>query len=600
MKKKYISIQPYQFLSELMDIIPSNCIINKVLTGIGATSLEISSQRHSIIIEPNVPVIRGKRITNKMVLGVCEGIYTQDIIAYLLNDNIKFKKILTTPESFIKVKQAIKEIGYNMFTEFFLLFDECDRLTTDIDYRESIVLPLDDFFRFKNKALISATAREISDERFMNFEILEIVPTFNYSRTLNLFSTNNPKSAFQLYCKELKDIEDETPICIFFNSIDGILSLISELQIDKESAIFCSENGEEKIRKNMITVSTDIKPSKMKRFNFFTARFFSAVDIQLDYRPHVVFLTDLNIALHSLLDPYSDMIQIAGRFRNGTSSLTQITNFNEEIPHLTNDEAITFLNTNKQVYTTIQTLRDTSDSQLAKRLINDLLASIFFSRFYTDDEKFNYFMYDNYLLNESKKGYYRSVDKLIKALSDDRTGKYFNIALREISFETPSIYTNNLDFRVSFHEIVVKIANILEGLSAQVPSYAIAFDNRSSVYQEVNKRHPTIVKAYEILGYERLVQYGYTSAMIAREIRKFNEEMGVENTSFRSALNICFEVGKYYRQKEMLDKFYELSKGYKLPFKREISELERFFELGKLKSTPYAKCRFIISKKFND
>lgn len=38
------------------EFIPSKCVINKVLPGLGATHTEITAKRHSIIIEPNVPV----------------------------------------------------------------------------------------------------------------------------------------------------------------------------------------------------------------------------------------------------------------------------------------------------------------------------------------------------------------------------------------------------------------------------------------------------------------------------------------------------------------------------------------------------------------
>ena len=42
--------------------IQSNVILAKTLTGIGATHCELfQAKRHSIIIEPNVPVIIGKR-----------------------------------------------------------------------------------------------------------------------------------------------------------------------------------------------------------------------------------------------------------------------------------------------------------------------------------------------------------------------------------------------------------------------------------------------------------------------------------------------------------------------------------------------------------
>ena len=47
------------------DFIPTNCIINKLLPGLGATHCELTAQRKSIIIEPNVPVIESKAKKHK-------------------------------------------------------------------------------------------------------------------------------------------------------------------------------------------------------------------------------------------------------------------------------------------------------------------------------------------------------------------------------------------------------------------------------------------------------------------------------------------------------------------------------------------------------
>ena len=50
-----------QFIEDIYpDGLPSDMIINKVVTGIGATTCEINSYRHSIIVVPNLPVIKNK------------------------------------------------------------------------------------------------------------------------------------------------------------------------------------------------------------------------------------------------------------------------------------------------------------------------------------------------------------------------------------------------------------------------------------------------------------------------------------------------------------------------------------------------------------
>ena len=53
------------------EYIPTNVILDKTLTGVGATYCEIHSKRNSIIIEPNVPVIQCKLDNDDMLLEGC-------------------------------------------------------------------------------------------------------------------------------------------------------------------------------------------------------------------------------------------------------------------------------------------------------------------------------------------------------------------------------------------------------------------------------------------------------------------------------------------------------------------------------------------------
>ena len=72
METTYIEIDsPDKHLSDVLEEIPSNVILYKTLTGIGATYSEIKAQRHSIIIEPNVPVIIGKCNSANIRMTIC-------------------------------------------------------------------------------------------------------------------------------------------------------------------------------------------------------------------------------------------------------------------------------------------------------------------------------------------------------------------------------------------------------------------------------------------------------------------------------------------------------------------------------------------------
>lgn len=74
-------------LSDIYPVIETNTILNKTITGIGATYSEIKAPRHSIIIEPTRPVIYGKTHDPKHkddnLKGVCQGVYQDEIADYI-------------------------------------------------------------------------------------------------------------------------------------------------------------------------------------------------------------------------------------------------------------------------------------------------------------------------------------------------------------------------------------------------------------------------------------------------------------------------------------------------------------------------------------
>ena len=208
-----------QYLTEVLPEIPTNTILYKKLTGLGATYGEITAKRNSIIIEPNVPVIIGKcndpKHKDDNLFGVYEGVYTDDIVNYLEKSKKKYYKILTTPESFQKVKDAFEELEMSAHCSCFLLFDECHKLVKDADYRSDITLPIDDFFKFDQKALVSATPIELNDPRFkeQNFQTIEIQPTFDYKKEIWLHHTNNTLQAFKDTLSKLNN-EEAAPLPI--------------------------------------------------------------------------------------------------------------------------------------------------------------------------------------------------------------------------------------------------------------------------------------------------------------------------------------------------------------------------------------------------
>ena len=283
MNTEYLEIHKNEWLTDALirggygNMIPSNIILDKTLTGVGATHCELYAHRHSIIIEPNVPVIQCKIENEDLnLLGVYSGKSRNMIKTYLKNNGIPYKKILTTPESFYKVREEAQKLGINIYgADWFCLFDECEKITQDHDYRRSISQPISDFFKFTHKAMVSATPLSPSDPIFQQqqFKRIKIRPTFDYKKNLTLIVTNS----FSIVLRDILTRLDGSPcICVFMNKTDSIQAIIEEMGLT-DYKIFCSDKSVKKLHERGVHNAQSEISYPFAKYNFL----------------HVVFIQDL-------------------------------------------------------------------------------------------------------------------------------------------------------------------------------------------------------------------------------------------------------------------------------------------------------------------
>jgi hypothetical protein len=404
MEIRYLDISEGQWLTDVferegynLDAIPTNCILDKTLPGLGATSSEISAKRNSIIIEPNVPVINGKCERDNKLLAVYEKTTDKKLEVYLQNDKIEFKKILCTPESYMRVKSKAEGLGIDIYNDYFCLFDECEKITQDIDYRELIALPIRDFFLFRNKAFVSATPLDLRNPEFSanGFFKLKIRPDYPFIKKIDLIITNRYDKTV---IEKLEELKDSSSVCVFLNSTNGINKLVNHLESKgiKDYKAFCSRKSVLKNNERAIKSYEDLD-LPLAKYNFFTSRFFSAVDIFTDKKPDILILTDLNEAKYSKIDPATNTIQIYGRFRNAFSdgnkfnSLTHITNIDEDESVLNDLEIASYIEEAEIVYNALKKRLLKVTNKAKQLLLTDDLNAVTYNRFLNPDKTKNYF-----------------------------------------------------------------------------------------------------------------------------------------------------------------------------------------------------------------
>lgn len=546
-KWKFPNISEDQYMENIIDCIPSMTILFKILTGIGATSLEIEySLRNSILVEPNLPVIKGKcKKYNKgkiiKVRGVYEGVTVDQIIDYLESD-VTPKKIITTPESYIKVQQAFLELKIDIYTHSFMLVDECEKAIQDVGYRSKIVLPIEDFFKFKDKAFISATPIIPSDPNFakQNFKHVYIKPDFDIKKDIKLIHTNNIQFTFDKFIEK----NPREQYFIFFNSTDTIASLITALNIKGESAVFCAKESKNKLKVNEFKhVYTDL--TTFLKFNFFTSRFFSAVDIDHILNPTIIIISDLVAAAHSMVDPISEVVQIVGRFRKIEGKkikkeIVHITNINPSLTSKSEEQCLMDINDGHKMNRVLKRFMAASTSIYAREALKEVLTRIDFAKYLNADGTKNYFMQDNTVFEEKVKGYYQSIENLTGAYVES---KQFNVELltEEYDFtDWDKDKTEKSALLKTVFEVVMPIIKELydsEGKGGFMWQYQLDI---------LKKEFPEVFKAFDKIGLDEAKKLDFNHIKIRKAIKDKTLEGQKTHFGFIQFIENNFMEGKSY------------------------------------------------------
>ena len=355
-----ITIEQGQKIGRVMDRIPFG-IINKTITGIGATTLEIMRQeRNSIIVVPTKSLAYSKYKSANNHFGdrytfyfgspikeIRSTVTPAQVKSYLDSNRYWKKKFLVVADSLPRLIEILDSNNTDVYNSYFLMVDEIDTMQADSAYRPRLEDVMDYYFKFNQRfrSAISATLNDFSNPQLENESRITTRWRENPRRNINLIYTNYiDDTAVQIITQKLSGNSD-AKILIAYNSLDGILNILELLKKrnvedvnNSNCGILCSERSNDKIKEYIEDADNVINEDSFlqKKIVFMTCAYFAGIDIQ--DRCHLITIT-------SHLQPFTylstqRMEQIAGRCRNGNLSETIIYDIPQNIPesHFSNKE----------------------------------------------------------------------------------------------------------------------------------------------------------------------------------------------------------------------------------------------------------------------
>lgn len=341
-------------LGHVLNYLP-NGIIDKSITGLGGTTLELDCERNSIIVEPlkftaeskaNHPSLNNKyKIFNFAVpkKSFDLGFMVTDILlpAELedkFNDYLKYCKKNDQPLKFIcvsdqlgKLKNYINQIEDLKFEDFHLLIDEIDSMQLQSDFRNVMhyVMEIYKEHPHKNRTLLSATLTKFHDPKLNDEPFLKITyenPILIYARVL---VSNNVEYRTAVTILDLNSNYPNEKILIAYNHIEGIKNVIdfiikNGINNNDIAVLYSSSKRGEFNENKKAKISNETLPAKI---NFITAAYFSGFD--LNENAHLIITIDPT-TLSMTISP-STAYQIQGRLRKGALSTSLVVNFIDRI-----------------------------------------------------------------------------------------------------------------------------------------------------------------------------------------------------------------------------------------------------------------------------
>lgn len=493
-------------IPELKNRLPENCILDKGITGCGATRLAITNDRSTLIAAPTVNLIKNKMQEHADLLGVYGGVTNQEIADYLQTHDCW--KIMATYDA---IPRVVDVAGTEIYKKAFLLVDEYHRLLFDYSFRHSAIAGLlEQAPRFASKTFLSATPieQEFLLDELQGIPQVKIIWPHAEPMQIRLWEETSPLAAVVTLCKNAIAQQVDFNLHFFVNSVTFIGKVIRHAKLTPDQVkIVCSTSGEsyDRNKEKMDGFPISLPSGQPCKINFYTSTCFEGCDI-FDKVGRTYIVSD-GTATHSMLDISTTIRQIAGRIRD-----TQY----KEITH---------------IYSKSRYGRDVSYEQFKASTEQETDKAERFLKWYaTADEDIKPTIYsDMKFINTETMTLDRNQLKL--ELLNFRNWKEIYADSRNLITE----YKRNGNEITSTDKHDIRIAKLETNGKAKIPfkelfdRYAELRANKGMFSMNdfaadlIVKRNPLVRESYEKLGAERVRELNYNQTQIKRDLLKYEK-----------------------------------------------------------------------------
>ena len=569
-----------EFLTDWNEFELPKGILNKGVTGCGATSVAIEDEHKTIICSPRINLIKNKVGQHKRLLGVFGDVKNDEIMAYLEKDETP--KIMVTYDSMPRLAKIIADKS-----DWRVVVDEYQYLLIDSGFRSDKAIALLDVMKeFDYVTYLSATP--IADKYMQKIEHFKDMPytelkwsdekidKIKVKRIVSPRPINNAIEIVRNYQKGIlpeKNGVKSTECVIFLNSVTNIANIVHQTGLQPEEVNIIIANTEDNqtivrdIGKGFSIGTIPLEGEPHKMFTFCTSTAFAGCDFYSECAS--TFVISDNKKVHTSIDIATELVQIVGRQRLASNP------FRKEVVFIYNVD-IGESNANVYMDAIDRKLKDSEDLAMWKNSAPDSLKNKVgketsemqrikkykedYVRYDENADRFivNEFAYlnDCFAFDVQHKNYEDSI--IVKKQLDDN------------GFDT------NTDEKASDYMEQLKCILTKEGFADRMKRYCelrqLKETNPYYIANKVMERQYEDLKLYyDKLGYDRIRALGFKESALKNELTRQYRQSEISDR-FR----VIFEIGQRKTTTEIKRIMEGIFKKYGLKDKGVATHLENY------------------------
>lgn len=531
-QKKTVKIEGcFNYLGEMPDYELPNGVLNKGITGCGATTVALTDNNPTIICSPRIQLLNNKKDQFPDSLLVIGGVYYDEIKNYL--ETTPIPKILISYDSFHKLNDCIIDKS-----KFRVVVDEFHYLLQDASFKSEVGLELlNNLKTYPYVTYLSATP--ILDEYIDKIDFFNDIPYTKYewesSEKLEVIriKSNDPiRAAIRIVSQY--QIEDYPKVqlntgewivskecVIFLNSVKNIASIVKKCNLSPDEVNLIIGNSEDndksisQLGKGFTKGRLPLEGEKHKKFTFCTSTAYAGCDFYSQCASTFV-ISDMK-RLNTTIDISTDLVQIAGRQRLESNPFRKHIHFiyNISIEDSNDEQFAEYIK--KKVDTTLQEVEQNNQAtgELRSHRIKTTqnYQNIFkYSDTYTfyDDKRDVFVINELARLNEE---YTYAIQK-----HNYKSGIFVKQQLQEAGFSVIKpqkweYYDNHIAQVISTDKFESKMKRYI-----QLKESTIFGSNASATIMA--EHNPELKSYYDILGSTKIKSLSYKEANLKKEVKK--------------------------------------------------------------------------------